>query len=266
MFPSITVIAGGARPQGPDQRWNDDWDHYHRKWHDDYWKHCGHDDWHHWAGDFVTLGSDTLDGGAGNDLLFGDSMALYAPILTVDSAESEKDAGRVWHEAGEILNELTKLGGHLIPHGWFAPYDHCYAVTGGNDTLLGGDGDDILFGQGGNDTLRGGAGNDWLIGGEGKDTLDKGTGKDKISNGNDYSKKLREKVQEFLVDWTGDSNDSPVPGDGTSNHMKVTPCAPWVLDFVIDLAENNDIRNPNYGIQLVISSIDSGEPKGDSKK
>jgi len=269
-------VAGETQPQGLDHRWNDDWydwDHHHRKWHDDYWKHCGqhdwHDNWHLWAGDFVTLGSDTLDGGAGNDLMFGDSMALYAPILTVDSGVSKKDACWVRHEAGEILDELTELGGHYVHHGWFhhdATTQDGYQVTGGGDILTGGDGDDILFGQGGDDILNGGTDNDWLIGGDGKDLLDKGTGKDKASHGNDYSRDLGEKVQARLIDWIGESEDSHVPGNGTCHQAKVSPCAPWVKDFVIDFAGNNGTHNPNSEIKILIPGREDRKYSTDYKR
>ncbi len=46
-----------------------------------------------------------------------------------------------------------------------------YAVTGGNDMLIGGAGNDQLYGGGGNDTLDGGAGVDYLDGGAGIDTV-----------------------------------------------------------------------------------------------
>jgi Ca2+-binding RTX toxin-like protein len=255
MFPSITVVAGGTRPQGSYYRWYGDWrdwDHHHPKWHEEYWKHCGHHgwdyDWHQWSGDFVTLGRDTLDGGAGNDLLFGDSMVLVAPILTVDSSVSKKDAYWVRHEAGEILDKLSELGDH---HDISA--QDGYQITGAGDTLTGGDGDDILFGQAGDDTLAGGAGNDWLVGGSGQDTLDKGTGKDKASQGNDNSKDLRDQVQTRLINWTGDSDGSAAPGNGSSQSAKMAPCADWIKDFVIELDEENGIHNPNSAIKIVLS-------------
>ncbi|MFG0630369.1 immunoglobulin-like domain-containing protein [Pseudomonas sp. xss_2] len=77
-------------------------------------------------------GADTLMGGAGNDIIFGQGGNDYI------------DGGK----GNDIL-----LGGT------------------GNDTLLGGEGNDVLFGGVGKDTLIGGKGNDILSGGAGADTF-----------------------------------------------------------------------------------------------
>ncbi|QXH54097.1 type I secretion C-terminal target domain-containing protein [Pseudomonas fakonensis] len=77
-------------------------------------------------------GNDTLMGGAGNDIIFGQGGNDYL------------DGGK----GNDIL-----LGGT------------------GNDTLLGGEGNDLLFGGAGNDTLIGGKGNDIMTGGAGADTF-----------------------------------------------------------------------------------------------
>jgi Ca2+-binding RTX toxin-like protein len=50
----------------------------------------------------------------------------------------------------------------------------------GNDTLSGGDGDDKLYGDAGNDVLNGGAGNDILYGGKGADVLRGGDDNDQL--------------------------------------------------------------------------------------
>lgn len=44
-------------------------------------------------------------------------------------------------------------------------------VTGGNDTIDGGEGADTIFGEGGDDTLLGGTGDDTIKGGAGEDTI-----------------------------------------------------------------------------------------------
>ncbi|MGE8326460.1 retention module-containing protein [Pseudomonas urmiensis] len=77
-------------------------------------------------------GADTLMGGAGNDIIFGQGGNDYI------------DGGK----GNDIL-----LGGT------------------GNDTLLGGEGNDVLVGGAGKDTLIGGKGNDILSGGAGADTF-----------------------------------------------------------------------------------------------
>jgi hypothetical protein len=91
-----------------------------------------------------TPNSDTLNGTAGDDMIFG-----LAGANTLNG------------NAGDDL----LCGGN------------------GNDTLNGGDGNDILEGENGNDTLNGGNGNDILRGGAGNDTLTGGAGADFFSGG-----------------------------------------------------------------------------------
>jgi Ca2+-binding RTX toxin-like protein len=111
----------------------------------------------------VAPGNDTIIGGDGNDILFGDLVnattasgiavegTAALKVLTGNSLISDADL----HEY--ITQNITQfnVGGTL----------------GGDDTLLGGNGNDILFGQAGNDILIGGKGNDTLIGGGGTDTF-----------------------------------------------------------------------------------------------
>jgi len=255
--PRITVTPGGPPAPGHHDSWHHKPGHPHG-WFDGGHDHHDHNDHNDGPGDVWIVGNDTMDGGLGNDLMFGDSVVIAAPVMAFAPEVSGRNFCAARREVEGLLEDFVEIGQNQpIGHGWFH-HDHHHHdfgdhLTGGNDTLLGGDGDDILFGQGGDDTLRGGAGNDWLIGGGGKDTLDKGTGKDKISSGNDNSKVLREKVQTRLIDWTDAYDDSPVPGNGACHHPKVSPCAPWVKDFVIDLAGSNGTRNPNGEIKIKLS-------------
>ncbi|WP_279501792.1 retention module-containing protein [Aeromonas veronii] len=112
----------------------------------------------------VSVGSDLLQGGAGNDVIFGDS--IHAD--NVDGGWFEFVADNPGKSGGQLLNELYSR--HAV-------YGKEGAV-GGDDTLEGGDGNDVLYGQKGNDILIGGDGIDILIGGTGSDTLTGGAGKD----------------------------------------------------------------------------------------
>ncbi|MFM5847293.1 DUF5801 repeats-in-toxin domain-containing protein [Aeromonas veronii] len=112
----------------------------------------------------VSVGSDLLQGGAGNDVIFGDS--IHAD--NVDGGWFEFVADNPGKSGGQLLNEL---------YSQHAVYGKEGAV-GGDDTLEGGDGNDVLYGQKGNDILIGGNGIDILIGGTGSDTLTGGGGKD----------------------------------------------------------------------------------------
>lgn len=105
----------------------------------------------------VSVGADTLLGGDGNDVIFGDS--IHAD--NADGGWAQFVANNPGKTGGQLLSEL--YNNHSI-----------YGVegsVGGNDLLDGGAGSDILYGQRGNDTLVGSDGDDLLIGGLGNDLL-----------------------------------------------------------------------------------------------
>lgn len=98
-------------------------------------------------------GADSLQGGAGNDLLFGDYNYLYGGALYFNSVSNDD-----FIDGGE--------GNDVLVGGW------------GNDLMVGGAGDDMfdryqyddgfLYLADGNDTMRGGLGNDvFVVDGEG---------------------------------------------------------------------------------------------------
>ncbi|SDI32591.1 type I secretion C-terminal target domain (VC_A0849 subclass), partial [Vreelandella titanicae] len=112
-------------------------------------------------------GDDTVSGGEGNDILFGDQVTF---------------AGIEGNGLPSIKSYIAGQLGIADPNQVSAEQIHQYITdnheefnnsmeTSGNDILIGGDGDDILFGQGGNDTLIGGAGDDMMYGGTGANTF-----------------------------------------------------------------------------------------------
>ncbi|GHW81956.1 putative RTX toxin+-binding domain fused with VCBS repeat, Cadherin-like and large exoprotein involved in heme utilization or adhesion [Vibrio cholerae] len=129
-------------------------------------------------GDQVTAipGSDTFNGGAGDDILFGDAIHFanisgqgYSAIKTYVADKlgvNEANDAQVHRYISEHADEFDQSGSNDK-----------------GDTLIGGAGNDILFGQGGNDTLNGGTGNDTLYGGKGNDTLIGGEGNDILIGG-----------------------------------------------------------------------------------
>ncbi|WP_440891363.1 VCBS domain-containing protein [Aeromonas hydrophila] len=139
-------------------------------------------------------GRDRIDGGAGDDILFGDAIHFagingegYAAIkqyvagkLSVGSVTDAQVHDYITDHASEFdqsssndkADELIGGDGNDILFG-----------QGGDDFLFGGAGNDILFGGAGNDTLYGESGNDTLYGGSGNDTLYGGSGDDTLSGG-----------------------------------------------------------------------------------
>ena len=138
------------------------------------------------------VGADTVHGGAGHDIIFGD--AINANHLLPPDAEG----GNAWAAGLKPGDSLAIVQAYLAsgladgngmrcatgPGGALTNddirryiQDHAFELAGsgderGEDDVLHGDeGNDILFGQGGNDALHGGTGNDILVGGTGADVF-----------------------------------------------------------------------------------------------
>ncbi|WP_421259639.1 type I secretion C-terminal target domain-containing protein [Aeromonas sp. 600774] len=137
-------------------------------------------------GDQITVllgaGNDVVDGGAGNDILFGDvlntdalatQLGLSLPVGSGWLVFETLETNHGWTRAQTVdyirthLTELSEESGR----------------SGGNDTLSGGSGNDLLFGQEGSDILDGGDGDDYLDGGSGNDSLIGGAGNDILIGG-----------------------------------------------------------------------------------
>ncbi|UOB24244.1 retention module-containing protein [Pseudomonas orientalis] len=123
-------------------------------------------------------GADTVSGGDGNDILFGDLVSFSG--VTGEGYNALQ--AFVAQKTGMAVASVTTSNVHQYVTEHYADFDVSGAKDG-NDTLLGGGGDDILFGQGGNDVLDGGKGNDILLGGTGNDTLIGGQGNDILIGG-----------------------------------------------------------------------------------
>lgn len=147
--------------------------------------------------DFKT-GIDRIEGGTGNDALFGTGGQDYLAGGEGDDVIEGRGGGDVL-DGGPGLNtvsyatgpspvtvDLAAGTGGALPLDSLARFRR--VVTGpGNDTATGssadelfslGDGDDVLNAGAGNDTADGGAGNDLMRGGIGTDVLDGGAGVD----------------------------------------------------------------------------------------
>ncbi|WP_017080460.1 VWA domain-containing protein, partial [Vibrio splendidus] len=107
-------------------------------------------------------GSDSVDGGAGDDILFGDALHF-------NGVSEQGYAGIEQYVASKLgASDVTDAKVHAYIRDHVAEFAQAGANDKG-DTLQGGLGDDILYGQGGDDILIGGLGNDILVGGEGDD-------------------------------------------------------------------------------------------------
>lgn len=129
----------------------------------------------------AAVGDDVIEGGDGNDIIFGDTVNTDA--LADDHGLNTVD-GAGWEafdklEAGESTVDTDWSRDETVDyiqnnHEALAEEsedDEGDGRQGGNDTLFGGAGNDIIYGQEGDDTLYGGAGDDVLSGGSGADTF-----------------------------------------------------------------------------------------------
>jgi Ca2+-binding RTX toxin-like protein len=221
----VDLVAGGTVPNSSDDdAWkNSDWydEHHHHYGHDhdhddDHHYDHGHHhhdhdfDWHqHWHFDTVSSSQDIINGGAGNDVVWGDSLALVTSTVTRGAGISSSTWSRAEDDAEDALGGLVCLTDSADY--WLALQDGGHCENDYADTISGGDGDDILFGQAGNDRLKGDGGNDWLIGGDGSDSLDGGYGSDKETSGNESSSSLRSSIASKLINWKDSFKNFGVP-------------------------------------------------------
>ncbi|MGU3793883.1 tandem-95 repeat protein [Vibrio diabolicus] len=117
-------------------------------------------------------GSDTIQGGEGDDILLGDLIEFGGNeqgLSAIQSHVAQQTGQDVSTIDGEDIHEYVKnnLEEFNQPH-----------QGDKSDNLSGGAGNDLLFGQGGNDILVGGEGDDILIGGLGNDILTGDEGSD----------------------------------------------------------------------------------------
>ncbi len=120
---------------------------------------------------FILMGgSDTLDGGAGTDLVRYDRGGVTAVYVNLAGGTASGNWGGTAfsHSLSNIENVRGSRSDGDILIGDTA--DNKLDGRGGNDTLQGGGGHDKLIGGDGDDRLEGNLGNDWLSGGDGVDT------------------------------------------------------------------------------------------------
>ena len=132
------------------------------------------------------VGHDTVYGGDGNDIIFGDAINTDHLAWTGNPAGSHNGGGL------DSLKDYLKAVDGVAPTNERiyefikqnpGQFDAAGDTRGGNDELHGGKGDDIIYGQGGNDVLWGDDGNDKLYGGTGNDELHGGAGNDILVGG-----------------------------------------------------------------------------------
>ncbi len=162
---------------------------------------------------------DILNGGAGNDHLYGGA-------------------------GNDILNGD-------------ADNDILYGQDG-NDTLNGGTGNDALYGQDGNDILNGDAGNDEIYGAEGSDIINGGDGNDLIYGDSEASQQISGWNYEYF-DYESGKNPSNLAGagftlnGGRDNSFTLTGSG-ITNDLNPGLIDNGDYYSVKYEAILTIAT------------
>uniref|UniRef100_UPI00048B45BC VCBS domain-containing protein n=1 Tax=Psychromonas aquimarina TaxID=444919 RepID=UPI00048B45BC len=220
----------------------------------------------------LTQGADTVDGGKGDDIIFGD--------LATGSAEN----GYGYSALQEYVD--LKTDGELIDvstadvHEYISTHIDEFNVSDakdGDDKLSGGAGDDILFGQGGSDDLIGGEGNDLLIGGHDADTFiwqDGDSGIDHIADFNvdedklDLSELLHVSVGDHLddyLDFSSDGTDTTISihVDGAGSEVTQTIILDGVDLGSDDVTVINSLFNENVNGPLIIADIATVDASGE---
>lgn len=157
----------------------------------------------------ASLGTDTIDGGDGVDLIFGDGDGGEGAADVIDGGDGDDTILGDGAEGSPNTAGDTIHGGAGVDRikgdGTYGSADQIFGdagddfidAAGGNDLVDGGDGNDILFGgdgaEGAADSIIGGDGNDILVGDGsaspvtsqrgGADSLDGGSGQDIIIAG-----------------------------------------------------------------------------------
>jgi Ca2+-binding RTX toxin-like protein len=117
---------------------------------------------------FGGAGADNLSGGLGDDIVFGDHGHLLFAYAVVAPAwfGGRGGANRTVQTAPNAKPLATDA--NLFAPAAFSLVETTDPTLGGDDILFGGDGNDVIIGGTGNDTIDGGNGNDLIFGDHGR--------------------------------------------------------------------------------------------------
>jgi serralysin len=164
----------------------------------------------------TSTASDTIDGGAGNDLIHGSSSYTDANghftenDFYMGGAGDDQIVGGVGndHIYGNLISSSAGAadGDDSLSGGLGNDY---LQGNAGNDKLNGNDGNDRVYGGAGDDTVFGGDGNDYLQGNKGDDTLRGGNDNDTVHGGADNDLLFGEAGNDQLF---GDAGNDTISG------------------------------------------------------
>ncbi len=200
----------------------------------------------------TAAGNDIINGGDGDDIIFGDSM--FTDALAVNQGLSTP-AGSGWQVFADL--EATPGWGREETTDYIRANHAELAAEatqgrgGGDDIIDAGAGNDIVYGQEGDDRISGGAGDDILSGGSGADTfvwIANESGADEVLDFNTGEGDVLD-IASLLV---GESNPTAAELDGT--YMSIASGADTIITVF------GDSGNADQVIQLTgfnTSGLDS---------
>ncbi len=174
------------------------------------------------------MGNDVINGGGGNDLIFGD--APYTESI-VDGS-STNSGWQAFELAGMTQEQIIAW---LRANSDEAGREYAGAKYG-NDTIHGGDGNDRIYGQGGDDKLYGDAGDDKLYGGSGHDMLDGGIGTNELYGGDGNDRLFWNGVAGSKYDG-GNQSGSAVDTAGTSATLDFSGKTNTLKGDILDVSQ-----------------------------
>ncbi|MFH4432692.1 tandem-95 repeat protein [Vibrio diabolicus] len=219
-------------------------------------------------------GSDTIQGGEGDDILLGDLIEFGGNEQGLSAIQSH-----VAQQTGQDVSTIDGEDIHEYVKNNLEEFNQSHQGDK-SDNLSGGAGNDLLFGQGGNDILVGGEGDDILIGGLGNDILTGDEGSDifkwsevtnEVDTVTDFNKDedtldfsdlfddlSKDEIGELLNDLqsgdhTGDVGEYHVevaPDDGSEANLSITKGGS-TLDIHFDGASVDDVT------QSLIASLEA---------
>jgi Ca2+-binding RTX toxin-like protein len=177
----------------------------------------------------TSAGNDTIQGGDGNDIIFGDAPNTDS-LADLHAETSSLPAGSGWLVFQQLGWSVGTIQTYIEANQLALSAES--GRTGGNDTLEGGAGDDHIYGQEGADTIWGGTGHDTLKGGTGADTfVFKEAGSTNVDHILDYSKADGDTIN--LSALTKDSSQVHVTHDTTTTTVTVGTSEVVVLDSYV---------------------------------
>jgi Ca2+-binding RTX toxin-like protein len=110
-------------------------------------------------------GADTVDLGAGDDVVFVNTASL-SEDSSIDGNDGSDtlNFGLIYNLDGNSISEDSSVSINMSSLGNASNFENIVGTKSGNDTLTGDGNANVLIGSGGTDTLNGGAGDDTLYG------------------------------------------------------------------------------------------------------